>query len=130
MMRLLIESTPPVEALANEKEVEGKFVQFHWQGNEYLLFATRDHYRFHNQMLAGFFTAHGLPYHWRDETTLEFELPEFSVIGGGRFRLSREPQQLELWDNSQAYGRFDETGLAERLKASGHPFATGTITIR
>ena len=129
MPKLILACYPPLAELADATIVEGKFVQFRWQGNEYLLFATRDKHRFHNQMLARFFAEHSLPHRWRDDETLAFDLPEFTVLGGGRFRFSREPVQLELWDNSQAYGRFDEEGLADRLRASGHPFGSGEIRI-
>lgn len=130
MSKLIIESYPPLTQLAKEAVVEGKFLQFRWQGNDYVLFATRDQHRFHNQILARFFNDHELPHRWCDDETLEFEIPEFSVLGGGRFRFTREPARLELWDNSQAYGRFNEEGLADRLRASGELFGEGEIHIR
>lgn len=129
MTRLTIEHLPPLASLSERNEIEGKFLQLRWQGNDYLLFATRDRFRFHNQMLGRFLANHALPHHWRDEATLEFDLPRLSVIGGGRFRFTREPQRLELWDESQAYGRFEEWGLAESIRASGHLYGKGEITI-
>jgi len=44
------------------------------------------------------------------------------VIGGGRFRLDRERRHLRLWDDSQAYGRFDERGLADKLAHATEPW--------
>ena len=129
MSKLIIESYPPLSQLVDEAMVEGKFVQFRWQGNEYLLFATRDQHKFHNQMLGHFLADHKLPHHWRNGEHLEFELTDLSVMGGGRFRLTRDPALLELWDNSQAYGRFNEEGLADRVRSSGHPFSRGKIII-
>lgn len=129
MTRLTIEHLPPLASLSGWNEIAGKFLQLRWQGNDYLLFAIRDRYRFHNQMLGRFLANHALPHHWRDEATLEFDLPRLSVVGGGRFRFTREPQRLELWDESQAYGRFEEAGLAERIRASGHLYGKGEITI-
>lgn len=129
MTRLTIEHLPPLASLSGQNEIEGKFLQLRWQGNDYLLFATRDRFRFHNQMLGRFLANHALPHHWRDEATLEFDLPRLSVVGGGRFRFTREPQRLELWDESQAYGRFEEWGLAESIRASGHLYGKGEITI-
>lgn len=129
MSKLIIESYPSLSQLTDNVTFEGKFIQFRWQGNEYLLFATRDQHRFHNQMLARFFADHGLPHHWRDDESLAFELPEFTVMGGGRFRFTQEPARLELWDNSQAYGRFNEEGLADRVKASDHLFGRGEVII-
>ena len=129
MARTIIESYPPLSTLDKENTVEGKFVQFHWQGNEYLLFATRDEHRFHNQMLARFFAEHDMLHHWLDDQTLEFDTARVKVTGGGRFRFERQKKLLALWDNSQAYGRFDDEGLADRIKASGHIFGSGEITI-
>lgn len=130
MSKLIIESYPPLSQLDDEAMVEGKFIQFRWQGYEYLLFATRDQHQFHNQMLAHFLVDHKLPHHWRNGEHLEFELTDFSVVGGGRFRFTRDPALLELWDNSQAYGRFNGEGLADRVRTSGHPFSSGQIIIR
>ncbi len=130
MPRLFIENYPPLEMLANTKTVEGKFLQFRWQGNEYLLFATRDEHLFHNQMLGRFLSDRSLPHHWRDSEHLEFSLPDLTVMGGGRFHFTANPAHLELWDNSMAYGRFDDVGLVDRLRGSGHPFGCGEIVIR
>jgi hypothetical protein len=129
MTRLTIEHLPPLASLSGRDQIEGKFLQLRWQDNDYLLFASRDSYRFHNQMLARFLANHALPHHWRDEATLEFDLPRLRVVGGGRFRFTRETQRLELWDESQAYGRFEEAGLVERIRASGHLYGQGEITI-
>jgi len=123
-------SYPPLEQLSQEDEVLGKFVQFRWRGIEYLLFATKAEHRFHNQMLARFLDEHGLPHRWVDDETLEIEADDLAVIGGGRFRFEREGNLLELWDNSQAYGRFDEERLAERIQAAGHPWSSAAVVIR
>lgn len=124
-----IELYPPELAGDDRAVAEGKFLQLRWEGREYLLFARRDRYSYHNQMLARFFQEHGLPHRWLDETRLDFALPAFSVTGGGRFRYTASPPRLELWDDSHAYGRFDASELADRLRESGHPFGRGEILI-
>lgn len=129
MQRLIIETYPPLEKLAGAETIEGKFIQFHWQGNEYLLFATRDQHLFHNQMLGHFLTDHKLPHHWRGADDLEVTLPDLNVVGGGRFHFTANPARLELSDNSMAYGRFDEAGLADRLRKSRHLFGSGVVVI-
>lgn len=129
MQSVIIETYPPLETLANAETIEGKFLQFRWQGNEYLLFATRDEHLFHNQMLSHFLTDHNLPHQWRDAEHLEIPLSDLTVVGGGRFHFTANPAQLKLWDNSMAYGRFDDAGLADRLRESGHPLGSGTIVI-
>jgi hypothetical protein len=124
-----LELYPPEFTGYDKVTAEGKFLQLRWEGREYLLFARRDHYTYHSQMLGRFFQDHGLPYGWLDETRLDFLLPAFSVTGGGRFRYTASPPRLELWDDSHAYGRFDASGLADRLRESGHPFGCGEIII-
>lgn len=123
-------SYPPVEQLADQQEVQGKFAQFIWQGSEYLLFASREEHRFHNQMLAHFFDDHSIAYQWPDEQTLEFDTAQISVTGGGRFRFVRTQGLLELSDNSQAYGRFNEAGLEAKIRSADHPWSDAGVSIR
>lgn len=130
MSQLKIVSYPESLPASPDDEVLGKFVQFRWRGIEYLLFATREAHRFHNLMLAQFLDEHALPHRWLDAQTLEIESDELEVIGGGRFRFAAQENQLELWDNSQAYGRFEEAGLAERIHDADHPWAGARVTIR
>jgi len=117
-------------ALNDADEVQGKFVQFRWRGVEYLLFATKEEHRFHNQMLARFLDEHGLPHRWQSEENLEIEVDDLAVIGGGRFYHTNAGNQLELWDNSQAYGRFDENGLEACIHSADHPWAGAKVMIR
>ena len=109
--------------------IEGKFVQLRLKNEEYLVFAEAGLHRFHNQILAQFLTDRGLPHRWRDDQTLEVDLPEFAVSGGGRFRADPETRTLELWNSSQAYGRFEERGLPEKIAAAGHAWSGFTIRI-
>jgi hypothetical protein len=130
MLASKIISYPPWEQLSPDGETLGKFIQFRWRGIEYLLFATRETHRFHNQMLAHFLDEHSLPHRWLDDQHLEIEADDLQIIGGGRFRLVQGENLLELWDNSQAYGRFDEEGLAEKIRTAGHPWSASRVVIR
>lgn len=124
-----IVSYPPLEQLPVEHEIEGKFVQFRWRGIQYLLFATKAEHRFHNQMLGHFLDDHGLPYHWQNDETLSIDIDDMEILGGGRFRFSPDEDSLQLWDNSQAYGRFIEEGLEDCIKATAHPWSSSHIII-
>lgn len=115
--------------LADEAELEGKFVQFQWRGITYLLFAIKAEHRFHNQMLGRFFEEHAIPHHWQGKEALIVDSDEVSVSGGGRFRYTRGSNRLELWDNSQVYGRFDDTVLEQCIHAATHPWATVEVMI-
>ncbi len=117
-------STPAIasygfDAGTQQEEIQGKFLQLNWQGKEYLLFATFAVHRYHNQILAHFLQEHALPHRWLSREKLEFDVPGLKVVGGGRFLGRSRRQVLELWDDSQAYGRFDDDGLAQTLAASG-----------
>lgn len=129
-MHCIIANYPPLSALSGIEEIQGKFIQFRWQGNEYLLFATREQHRFHNQMLAHFLEEQGIAYRWIDDQTLEIDDVQVEVIGGGRFLRQNSHNLLELWDNSQAYGRFNETNLKAKIHAADHPWSTSRIVIR
>lgn len=108
---------------------EGKFLQLTLHGREYLLFAPRALHQYHNQILAHFLEDQGLAHRWLDRETLRVEAPELRVIGGGRYRVDTRAGTLALWDNSQAYGRFDERGLAQKIAAAGHPWSGFTVRI-
>lgn len=116
-------------AAAGSAVLTGKFLQLIWRGDEYLVFAEPAAHRFHNQILARFLAERGVEHRWRDEQTLEFDGAQLTVVGGGRFRLDTASRTLELWDHSQAYGRFAEPGLAERIAAADPAWTGYRVTI-
>ncbi len=120
----ILVDAPPQTAL-----LEGKFLQLLWNGQEYLLFAPASRHRYHNQILAWFCETHGIVHRWVTPERLEVTDPGLSVRGGGRFRAEADTRRLRLYDTSQAYGRFDERGLAERIAAADHPWRHYTVTI-
>jgi hypothetical protein len=110
-------------------EYRGKFVQLALHGVEYLIFAPAELHRFHNQILAQFLMEQNIPHRWVNGQTLEMAESDLVVIGGGKFRVNTGSRILELWDNSQAYGRFDGHGLPERIASAGHPWSGFDIGI-
>ena len=108
---------------------EGKFVQLRINGREHLVFAPGEMHRYHNQILARFLKENAVFPRWVTRERLEFDASAVHVIGGGRFRVSTQAKRLELWDNSQAYGRFDERGLAEKLASSRHAWEGFSVKI-
>ena len=111
-------------------EFEGKFLQLSWQGRDYLLFASFAIHRYHNQILGQFCEDNGISHRWATEESLEVADPELIVTGGGRFRVHRSRRTLELWDDSQVYGRFVERGLREKIAAAAHPWSGFAVMIR
>lgn len=119
----------PGEVSPPGHETRGKFIQLRWQDQEHLVFAPFEQHRYHNQLLARFLTDHGAEYRWARQDSLEFDLPALEVIGGGRFHLDPRAGTLSLWDESQAYGRFDGRGLEQRIAAAGSPWDSLRVRI-
>lgn len=99
--------------------IQGKFLQLLLDGEEYLLFAQSSAHRYHNQILALFLSDRGAAHRWISKQELELLDGRCSVIGGGRFLADTRRASLELWDDSQVYGRFAEEGLAAKIAAAG-----------
>ncbi|MEJ2687159.1 MAG: hypothetical protein P8124_08100 [Gammaproteobacteria bacterium] len=108
---------------------DGKFLQLQWRGRQYLIFAPTASYRYHNQLLERFLSDHKLACHWSDPEHLELDTPAVEVCGGGRFRVDAAGGTLTLWDDSHAYGRFREAGLAAAIAGAGHAWSGFQITI-
>jgi hypothetical protein len=129
MNQTVILDYPPRGGAPGQLDCEGKFLQLVLRGQEYLLFAPRALHRFHYQILARFLAEHAIPYRWVSEQALEVNAPELAVIGGGKFRVRAKDRTLELWDNSQAYGRFDERELPEKIASAGHRWSRFAVRI-
>lgn len=117
------------EAGKEAGRMEGKFLQLTLRGQAYLLFAPATLHRYHNQLLAAFLEQRQIPHRWATPETLVIESDEVVVQGGGRFRLDPTGRQLTLWDNSQAYGRFDPRTIIQQIAGSGHPWSAFAIHI-
>ena len=115
---------------AGRVEWRGKFLQLTVHGREFLLFAPSELHSYHNQILGHYLSETGVPYRWIEQDILKYDFPALTVIGGGRYRLDTRHRRLELWDNSQAYGRFDPTGLAEKIAGADHPWSSFSIDIK
>ncbi len=114
----------------DDTPVEGKFVQLRWQGQDQLLFATREAHRFHNEIVAQFLTEQGAARAHADAEDTFTDVPGLEIVGGGRFRLDRSAGRLEVWDASSVYGRFDADRLPALLAAAGPPWSELTLEIR
>ena len=79
-MSIVIIDYPLPESAANRTEYEGKFLQLHWRGREYLVFAPLTRHRYHNQLLAHFLADHAIPHRWLKQETLQIDELELTVI--------------------------------------------------
>lgn len=110
-------------------DMEGKFLQLTLRGQPYLLFAPASAHRYHNQLLARFLSERHVPHDWAAPEQLVIKSNEVIVHGGGRFRVDSKARRLMLWDNSQAYGRFDARMITQQLAGSGHPWGGFDVRI-
>jgi hypothetical protein len=122
---VLVEGCPEEEP---GRPCSGKFLQLTWGGADYLLFAAADLHRYHTGILGAFVAAHGVDHHWETPEWLALDDPALVVRGGGRFRVDALAGVLEVWDASQAYGRFDAAALPGQLASAAHPW--GRLALR
>jgi hypothetical protein len=95
---------------------EGKFVQIRKGATEYLVFSSKVFTRFHADIVERFCSDREIPgiYHSQNKS---FEIldPAWVVKGGGKFERDREKKLLHLYDDSMAYGKFENYGLKEKI---------------
>lgn len=113
-----------------DSETNGKFVQFVWGGEEYLVFGPFSKFTFHIDILSRFLDDSEIPYKRLDSDHLLIKDSVFNVLGGGRFRLNPQEKVLELYDNSQVYGRFEEFELGKKIANAAHVWSEFDIRIR
>lgn len=120
---------PAPDGPSRRVEYQGKFVQLIVHGQQYLIFAPTELHHFHNQILAHFLADKNIPHSWKDDQTLEIRSPDITIVGGGKFRVHITDKTLELWDNSQAYGRFDGHELPQKIASTKHPWSGFDVRI-
>ncbi|MDM8547493.1 hypothetical protein [Candidatus Venteria ishoeyi] len=112
-----------------QAEIRGKFVQFIWAEEAYLVFAPKTLHRFHVDILKHFLDAQHILYHQDNPETLQVDDANLKVLGGGKFLLNSAEQSLRLFDNSLAYGRFVEAGLIQKIAETKHQWSGFKIDI-
>ncbi|GAQ94275.1 Janus/Ocnus family [Thermodesulfovibrio aggregans] len=95
----------------------GKFVQLSHNDNEYLVFAPKEFAKYHSNILEHFSKEMNLVGNY-DTQNKRYDIlePEWYILGGGKFEIDRIKKELKLYDDSMAYGRFNDKGLKERLQ--------------
>ena len=129
MDQTVILTYPAPDGPPHRAEYQGKFVQLILHGQQYLIFASTELHHFHSQILAHFLVDQHIPHHWTDDQTLEIGSSHLTIIGGGKFRVHTPDKILELWDNSQAYGRFVHHELPEQIASAKHPWSGFNVRI-
>ena len=97
-------------------KVTGKFVQVKNDAIEYLIFSPKELTPYHADIVQRFCSEMGI-YGVYVDASKRFDIhnPGWIVIGGGRFEIDKERENIRLYDNSMAYGKFDTKGLKEKI---------------
>jgi hypothetical protein len=94
----------------------GKFVQIRNADTEYLVFSPREVAQYHADLVERFCKERNIPGSYVSERRrYDIHDPAWVVIGGGKFETDRKKRSIILHDNSMAYGRFDSSGLKEKI---------------
>lgn len=94
----------------------GKFLVLRNDDTEYLVFSPLKLTPYHSNLLERFCRERGLKGSYDSERKrYSIEEPPWVVEGGGKFTLDAEDKTIRLYDDSMAYGKFNPSGLREKL---------------
>jgi hypothetical protein len=95
---------------------DGKFVQIRDGDQEYLVLSPVKLSMYHANIVERFCELHSLDGHWNSGRTYYRIVDDtWTVVGGGRWAVNFGKKTLELGSRSQAYGRFDSSGLEAKI---------------
>jgi hypothetical protein len=96
----------------------GKFVQIRHNDTEYLVFSPKEFAPYHADLVKQFCSDRGLNGSY-DSRSKRFDIhdPGWVIVGGGKYEyeIDKSEKHIRLYDNSLAYGRFDNEGLKEKI---------------
>ena len=94
----------------------GKFVQIRRFEDEYLLLSPVELTPYHANIAERFFSGRDVKGRLNKKKD-HFECldPEWDIIGGGMWSIDEKERSLHLSGRSQAYGRYDRSGLRENI---------------
>lgn len=95
----------------------GKFVQIRHNDTEYILFSPTELIKYHADIVERFCLERKISGHYnKDKKSFDIDDPAWFIVGGGKFDWDKKGKIIRLYDDSMAYGKFDEKGLKERIK--------------
>jgi hypothetical protein len=94
----------------------GKFIQIRKGDAEYLVLSPKQFTPYHADLVEKFCLEEGIEGSY-NSAMKRFNIhdPAWVIAGGGRFEIDRAKKCIRLYDNSMAYGKFDPTGLKEKI---------------
>jgi hypothetical protein len=96
----------------------GKFVQIRNESMEYLVFSPKDFTKYHANIVERFCLDKGLEGSYDpDRKRYDIYDQEWDIVGGGKFEIDTTKQTIRFYDDSMAYGKFDSSGLREKVNS-------------
>lgn len=94
----------------------GKFVQIRHSRTEYFIFSPREFTKYHADIVERFCNDLNIGGIY-DNVHKRFDILEsvWVIVGGGKFEVDRKRKQVRLYDDSMAYGKFNMSGLEEKI---------------
>ena len=97
---------------------EGKFVHIIGPADEYLVFAPYERAKWHAQIVTEFCRRHEdvscTVLHKGEDA--RFNVPGWTVAGGGHYRLRRVEKTMEMGGSSKAYGPYNDVTLPGKIR--------------
>lgn len=95
----------------------GKFVQLRHDDTEYLVFSPKEYSPYHADILERFCRERSIDGAYQEgKKRFDIHDAEWAIQGGGKFEIDETKRHIRFYDNSMAYGRFEEKGLAKKVR--------------
>lgn len=95
----------------------GKFVQLRHGDTEYLVLSPKEYSTYHADILERFCMERSIEGAYQEgKRRFDIHDAEWIIRGGGKFEIDERKRHIRFYDNSMAYGRFDEKRLAEKVR--------------
>ncbi len=94
----------------------GKFVQVNKDRSDYLILSPKELSKYHANIVERFCKQNNIDGYYNKEYHI-FEIvdPVCEVIGGGKWKIDDQDKRIHLFDDSQAYGKFNTIGLKDKI---------------
>ncbi len=98
--------------------VSGKFVQIRNETTFYLVLSPSEFTKYHANIVERFCLDEGIEGSY-DPEKKRYDIHDqaWKITGGGKFDLDTNKKAITFYDNSMAYGRFNEPLLEEMIGA-------------
>jgi len=109
---------PEVAKTAIPPVTKGKFVQIRNKSTFYLVFSPLEFTKYHANIVERFCLDKGIEGSY-DPGRKRYDIHDhaWKITGGGKFDLDTDTKAIKFYDNSMAYGRFNEPLLEEMISA-------------